>query len=243
MTIDTDIYTHMLHDLHRALRSTQAVQWAMVIDLNKCFGCHACTVACMAEKSLPGGLMLRPVHEEERGLYPQVSRHFTPRPCMHCLTPPCVPICPVQATFTQENGITHVDKERCIACGKCIQACPYGARVLERNTRHTAALKASSALVGHQDFLLKKQPLAACITHAPRITHKSKAMVHKCDFCWSRLQEKRLPTCVHACMAKATVFGNINDKDSLVSQWAASPAASRLQEEAGTQPQVIYLHH
>src|SRR3546814_4406200 len=58
-----------------------------------------------------------------------------PRLCNHCDTPPCVPVCPVQATFQREDGIVLVDNERCVGCGYCVQACPYDARFVNHETK------------------------------------------------------------------------------------------------------------
>ena len=67
----------------------------LVIDLDTCVGCHACTVGCVSENKLPPGMHYRPVHEYEQGKYPKVSRTCLPRPCMQCDNPPCVTACPV----------------------------------------------------------------------------------------------------------------------------------------------------
>ena len=100
----------------------------MVIDLAKCIGCHACTLGCVAENKLPPGVVYRPVIEEEIGTYPNVRRRFLPRPCMHCQNPPCVKVCPVTATFKNEQGVMVVNYNRCIGCRYCLVACPYSAR-------------------------------------------------------------------------------------------------------------------
>ena len=76
----------------------------MVIDLRKCVGCHACTIACVAENKVAPVVVYRPVLEEEIGTYPNVTRRFIPRPCMQCENPPCTPVCPVNATFTNARA-------------------------------------------------------------------------------------------------------------------------------------------
>jgi len=88
----------MQRELQKALtKPVHERRWAMAIDLAKCIGCSACTIACVAENKLPPGVVYRPVIEEEIGEYPHVSRTFMPRPCMQCESPPCVAVCPVDA--------------------------------------------------------------------------------------------------------------------------------------------------
>src|SRR4030065_2988542 len=91
-----DVLMRMHDDIQRALeKKPEERRWVMVIDLRRCVGCHACTISCVAENKLPPGVVYRPVLEEERGRYPNVTRRFLPRPCMQCDEPPCVPVCPV----------------------------------------------------------------------------------------------------------------------------------------------------
>lgn len=83
----------MMRDLQRALKKPiEQRKWIMVIDTRKCVGCHACTIACIAENKLPPGVVYRPVIEEEIGTYPNVRRRFIPRPCMQCEHPSCTPV-------------------------------------------------------------------------------------------------------------------------------------------------------
>ena len=120
---------HMQRELHRALKKPiERRRWVMVIDLRKCVGCSACTIACVAENKLPPGVVYRPVMEEEIGEYPNVTRRFLPRLCNQCDNPPCVPVCPVKATYKRPDGIVEINYEQCIGCRYCLPACPYGAR-------------------------------------------------------------------------------------------------------------------
>ena len=104
-------------------------QYGMVIDVRRCIGCHACTVACKSEFDLPLGVNRCWVEYVEKGEYPDVGRSFLPRLCNHCSEPSCVYVCPTNATYKREqDGIVIVDQGLCIGCKYCIQACPYGAR-------------------------------------------------------------------------------------------------------------------
>lgn len=103
---------------------------AMVIDLRKCTGCHACSVACKAEFDVPLGVWRSWVKIEEKGNYPNTGRFFLPRLCNHCDEPACMKVCPSGATTQREDGIVKVDEKKCIGCKLCIAACPYKARFL-----------------------------------------------------------------------------------------------------------------
>src|SRR5688572_21866658 len=119
-----NLLLRMQADVQRAMAKPIAERrWAMAIDLRKCIGCSACTIACVVENKLPPGVVYRPVLEEEVGEYPHVSRKFLPRPCMQCENPPCVPVCPVKATYARADGIVEVNYDACIGCRDCIAAC------------------------------------------------------------------------------------------------------------------------
>ncbi len=101
---------------------------AMVIDLRRCFGCNACSVACKAQFDVPLGVWRSWVKNVERGTYPDVKRYFLPRLCNHCVKAPCVDICPTGASYIREDGIVMIDENKCIACKSCRVACPYNSR-------------------------------------------------------------------------------------------------------------------
>ncbi|HWP60230.1 MAG TPA: 4Fe-4S dicluster domain-containing protein [Candidatus Acidoferrales bacterium] len=206
----------------------------MVIDLRKCVGCSACTIGCIAENRLPPGVVYRPVVEEEIGAYPHVTRRFTPRPCMQCDNPPCVPVCPVKATYKRPDGIVEINYEQCIGCRYCVTACPYSARTFDFGENYT-------------DRTPKRQPYETSPSPEygrswDRTNGKSPAgNVRKCQFCIHRLNAGMLPACVTTCVGLATYFGDWNDHDSLVAELIGKPNVIRLKEEMGTQPKVYYL--
>jgi len=108
-----------------------SAQYAMVIDVRRCIGCQACSVACKSEFAVPIGKTRSWVEYVEKGIYPDVARTFLPRLCNHCTKPACVPVCPTGATFKRkEDGIVVVDADKCIGCGYCVLACPYNARFI-----------------------------------------------------------------------------------------------------------------
>jgi molybdopterin-containing oxidoreductase family iron-sulfur binding subunit len=225
----------MQEELKRAMeKPIDQRKWVMVIDLEKCIGCSACTIACKAENQLPPGVVYRPVIEEEVGEYPNVSRRWLPRPCMQCDDPPCVPVCPVNATWKREDGIVVIDYNACIGCRYCLTACPYGARYFDFGEDYT-------------DGTPEKQPYeeVASPEYGREWTRDGQGSpvgnARKCQFCIHRLDAGMLPACVTTCIGGATYFGDRNDPDSLVSELIGSPRVMRLKEDQGTNPKVYYL--
>ncbi len=225
----------MQRELQRALKKPiEQRRWVMVIDLRKCIGCSACTVGCIAENHLPPGVVYRPVLEEEIGEYPHVTRRFTPRPCMQCDNPPCVPVCPAKATYKRPDGIVEINYEQCIGCRYCITACPYSARTFDFGENYS-------------DGTPERQPYET--SPAPEYGKKwdrknggsPVGNVRKCQFCTHRLNAGMLPACVTTCVGVATYFGDANDHESLVAELTAKPNVMRLKEEMGTNPKVYYL--
>lgn len=110
---------------------------AFTIDLDRCIGCHTCTVACQMEKGLAPGLALIPVHtvggarDVPQGVYPALCLDYVPRPCAQCQSPPCIPGCPTHALHRRDDGLVMIDSNLCTGCGDCLPACPYRAIVMD----------------------------------------------------------------------------------------------------------------
>ncbi|WP_319516235.1 sulfate reduction electron transfer complex DsrMKJOP subunit DsrO [uncultured Cohaesibacter sp.] len=116
---------------------TTGPKWGMVVDLRKCIGCQACTVACIMENAVPEDSFRTHVSVYEvvkEGRDPAMV--MLPRLCNHCDEPPCVEVCPVEATYKKEGtGEVLVDASRCVGCAYCVQACPYDARFINHETQ------------------------------------------------------------------------------------------------------------
>lgn len=241
-----DPLVRMQRDLKRALQKRpEDIHWGMVIDIAKCIGCHACTIACVAENKLPPGVVYRVVLEEETGSYPYVWRRFIPRPCLHCQNPPCTKVCPVTATWKTEQGVVIVDYHRCIGCRYCLVACPYAARTSdfgEWYTAHTPDLPGK--LFGRKAAAngYEAHPAAEYGKKWPPRDHASPVgNARKCHFCLHRLKVGMLPACVTTCIGRATIFGDRRDPQSLLYEMLGSPRFFVLKEELGTRPSVNYL--
>jgi Fe-S-cluster-containing dehydrogenase component len=228
-------------------------RWGMVIDLDKCTACQACTIACQAENNVPFAgpeqtALDRSKHWQdvmaelgEESEYPDFHIRFIPRPCMHCENPPCVMVCPVGATYVDEEGLVRMNYDRCIGCRYCTTACPYAIRYFNWYAPRYPA--------DDDDRLNYLNP------NVPR---RPVGVVEKCSFCIHRLEQAKreaaaqgreltdadvvlLPACNQACPASARYFGDLDDPESTVSRLARSPRAFRLLEDLGTEPKVYYL--
>jgi len=212
----------------------KAKRWAMVINSRRCpHGCTDCIQACHNIHNVPdfGNEKdeIKWIWHERFGdafpgqEHPYIQAGVKERPvlvlCNHCENPPCVRVCPTQATFKRaEDGIVMMDYHRCIGCRFCIAGCPYGARSMNyRDPR---------------PFIKKIHP---------GFPTRSKGVVEKCNFCVERLAEGLLPACVVACKEKALVFGDLGNPDSDVRKLLQAHFTIRRKPELGTQPQVYYI--
>ena len=227
----------MRMELLRALEKKPGERkWVMVIDQQKCVGCTACTVSCCVENNLPPGVVYRPVPKRQVGKFPSVSWVFTPRPCMHCDNPPCVPVCPVTATWKDPDGPVVIDYNICIGCRNCVAACPYNARTADFGEFYGHDTPEIMAYETRPNFEYGRQ--------WPRNPEKASSPIgnaRKCHFCMHRIKEGMLPARVTTCVGGATYFGDATDTAGLVYQLMGSSRVMRLKEELGTRPSVYYL--
>lgn len=109
--------------------------YGFAIDLRKCIGCHACTIACKAEHDIPVGVNRCWVKTVEQGTFPETRRFFLPVLCNQCDDAPCMKICPTNALFRRPDGIVDLHGDSCIGCRACMVACPYDQLFIDPNTR------------------------------------------------------------------------------------------------------------
>ena len=207
----------------------------MVIDLAKCVGCDACTVACKIENKSPGRIFYAPVLHAEVGKFPKARRVFIPTLCMHCDDPPCMKSCAAKAITKRSDGIVLVDEEKCVGSKACIPACPYGAMNFFDESQ---SLLYSEGPTPFDELAQAKFRIGTA---------------QKCTFCNHRIDpglEKGLkpgidrdatPACVITCPTQCRIFGDLSDKDSAPSKLLGSREHISLRPEAGTGPNVLFL--
>ena len=217
-------------------------QWGMIIDIKKCLRDEvrrACSDACHREHNVPD---IDDPEEEVKWLWDETYANAFPdqthartadamkeQPvlvlCNHCTDPPCVKVCPTQATWKRKSdGIVMMDMHRCIGCRYCIAACPYGARSF--NWRDPwPDRKADTG----SDF-----------------PTRTKGVVEKCNFCAERLRDGKQPACVEAAETTpggegALTFGKVTDPNSKISQILRSKHTICRRVSLGTGPNVFYI--
>lgn len=200
----------------------------MVIDLAKCKNLKKCQAACNKMHFVNEGQNWIKVYSMKDG--ENTAPYWQPTTCMHCDEPPCVKVCPVDATFKRADGTVLIDNERCIGCRFCMAACPYSTRVFNWDKPIVPQV--------FQD--IDYSPETSC---PPKI-----GTVAKCDFCPDMVREGKLPHCVSACPNGVFYFGDINE-DTVTngsetvrfSELIRDRAGFRLMEDLGTKPRVYYL--
>ena len=200
------------------------MRYGMVIDLRKCVGCNACTVACKQENGTPAGIYWSKVLQYEVGRYPSARLRFLPVLCMHCKNAPCLAACPSGATFRHWTGAVLVNDDVCLGCRYCIMACPYEARTYRPGDPE--GYYPERGLAAHEEEGYAGHPRGA---------------IEKCTFCAHRLSEGKDPACVATCPARARIFGDLDDPTSEVERLVASGLAKPRLPEQGTEPSVFYI--
>jgi len=203
-------------------------KFVMVIDLSRCKNLKKCQSACNHMHHVHDAqnwIKIYPMQDAEAS-----APYWQPTTCMHCDVPPCVKVCPVDATFKRQDGIVLIDSDRCVGCRFCMAACPYSTRVFNWEDPHLPEE------ISHQHYSPE--------TSVPQ----KKGTVGKCDFCPDMVRAGELPHCVSACPNGVFFFGDMHE-DSVTngaetfrfSYLIRDKAGYRLMEDLGTKPSVYYL--
>ncbi len=212
--------------------------WGMAIDLNKCTGCNACSVACYAENNLPTvgkdrmrkgqGLhwlrMERYWDEPEMGgeekQYQERGASFLPMMCQQCNAATCEPVCPVAATYHTPDGLNAQVYNRCIGSRYCSNNCPYRLRYFN-----------------FYSYYEESWPEPLNMQLNPDLSVRDKGVMEKCTFCIQRIRTGKdkaqregrevqdgdvVTACAQTCPTEAIVFGDLLDEKSQVTKlWKA----------------------
>jgi molybdopterin-containing oxidoreductase family iron-sulfur binding subunit len=211
-----------------ARRGIPGKKFVMVIDLARCKNLKKCQSACNHAHHLQDAqnwIKVYPMQDAEK-----TAPYWEPTTCMHCDEPPCVKVCPVDATYKRQDGIVLIDSDRCVGCRFCMAACPYSTRVFNWEEPDLPEQ------IAKQEY------------HAETSIPQKKGTVGKCDFCADMTRMGMLPHCVSACPNGVFMFGDMNE-DSVTngsetfrfSELIKDKAGYRLMEDLGTKPSVYYL--
>ncbi len=228
--------------------------WAMVIDTAACTGCNACVLACQSENNIAvvgpdevanGRIMhwLR-IDSYDIGTEDEPRHGFEPVPCMQCEKAPCEPVCPVEASIHDTEGLNVQVYNRCVGTRFCQSNCPYKVRKFNWFAYNS----------GQEYKNLGEDPMPA--RNNPDVTVRARGVMEKCTYCVQRISRARrsaektdqpipeggvVTACQEACPTQAISFGNLQDKASKVNALRADPRHFALLEELGTRPRTTYL--
>jgi molybdopterin-containing oxidoreductase family iron-sulfur binding subunit len=234
--------------LYPETRRTSEYRWALSIDLNRCIGCAACTVACQAENNIPvvgkeQAALGRTMHwirvdRYHDGAGPSARTLVQPVPCMHCENAPCEYVCPVGATVHDSEGLNVMVYNRCIGTRDCSQNCPYKVRRFNWLDYNYGSAEDWAPL------------------RNPNVTVRSRGVMEKCSYCVQRISAARqtaeienrrirdgevVTACQAVCPVEAIVFGDLNTADSAINARRADPRDYTLLAELNTRPRTTYL--
>lgn len=241
-------------------------QWGMTIDLNKCFGCNACVVACQSENNVPiVGKEQVAIGREMHWL--RMDRYFQgdldntnvvqqPVSCQHCETAPCEQVCPVAATVHSEEGLNAMVYNRCIGTRYCANNCPYKVRRFNYFNFNTD-VGVGYGVDAFPGTLEKANRKLQAMVMNPEVTVRGRGVMEKCTYCVQRIEAAKIEArrdggrpvrdgeirtaCQSACASDAIAFGNIMDPQSVVAKKQADRRAYGMLTQLNTKPRTMYL--
>ncbi|MCB1715139.1 MAG: 4Fe-4S dicluster domain-containing protein [Candidatus Competibacteraceae bacterium] len=214
------------------------VLYGYAFNISKCRGYMDCVRGCLQENNQDRASDMRyiRIHEHKQGQMnfdeanddffhevPAAEHFYIGTQCFHCENPPCVHVCPVQATWKEPDGIVVVDYDWCIGCRYCLAACPYDAR----------RFNWAEPVIPEEEVNRNQHYLGNRL--------RKKGVTEKCTFCIQRTRIGKNPACVEACPTGARIFGNLLDPDSEIRWVLQNKKVFRLKEDLGTEPKFWYF--
>ena len=215
------------------------VLFGYAFNISKCQGYMDCVNACVEENNQDRNSEMQyiRIHEmkDGRGLnfgeaddsyyheVPAEGHFYMGTQCFHCDNPPCIEVCPVQATWKEEDGLVVIDYDWCIGCRYCMAACPYDGRRFNWQTPEVPEEEVNK----DQHYLGNRL--------------RKKGVMEKCTFCIQRSRKGQNPACVEACPTGARIFGNLLDPESEIRWVLKNKKVFRLKEDLGTEPKFWYF--
>ena len=227
----------------RDFKPLDGVEFGYALNLTRCIGCRKCAHACLREnnqsRSDPDDIEMSYIRvlelkkgainlETSTAYYdpatvPQEDKYYMPVQCHQCREAPCTKVCPVKATWQENDGLVVVDYNWCIGCRYCMAACPYEARRFNYEKPTIAA----AAINPEQSYLSNRV--------------RPKGVVEKCTFCLHRTRAGKYPACLEVCPTGARIFGNLRDPDSEINYILKNKRVYVLKEDVGTLPRFYYF--
>lgn len=225
-------------------------EWGMTVDLASCTGCGACVVACYAENNIPvvgkklcyegRDMAWIQIHRYYEGPAEELTVSFLPMMCQHCQNAPCEPVCPVYATYHNEEGLNAMLYNRCVGTRYCSNNCSYKVRKF--------------------NWVDVEFPDTYQWQLNPDVTKRTMGVMEKCSFCVQRIVEAKdiakdlgravldgevQPACVQSCPTQSLTFGNLKDPDSRVNKirHEREGVYKVLDHHLNTQPSVAYIEN
>lgn len=159
-----------------------------ICDSERCIECNACVTACKNSNEVPWGISRRRVVTLKDG---EPGERSISVACMHCTDAPCQAVCPTDCFETTADGVVLHDKDKCIGCGYCLYACPFGAPQFPQKEAFGAR---------------GKMDKCTFCAGGPNVEDNSAEEFEK--YGSNRLAEGKLPLCAEMCSTNALIAGD-----------------------------------